>query len=196
MVRKNHENDKCEIMISSEPNTESARNEAKMEINAERRRNSLRSYYGNDNDDGTEKVNALLTTSFASEEARATKNCNKSTFATTRSNTYTKHAGITTSLSMKDPTMFYTCAVVQNEKDLSSDDLSSNAPSLKQQDIIREHDVCHRRPSLTVASYSTRKNALTAKPRFFDRKPIMIKNELTKKRFLEMPREPCPAAKN
>ena len=157
MLPKHNESEEFDIQLSSEPKDDCKKNNARKEINVERRRNGLRSHYGNDNDDGTEKRNALLTTMLTFEEASATKTCNKSTFAGTRSSTNTKHIGITTSSSVKAPTMFSRDAVLRNKIDLSNDDLAVNAPLLKQQGIIRQEHVNHRRPSLTVASKDSRK---------------------------------------
>ena len=157
MGPKHNESEEFDIQLSSEPKDDCKKNNARKEINVKRRRNGLRYHYGNDNDDGIEKRNALLTTMLTFEESSTTKTCNKSTFAGTRSSTNTKHTGITTSSSVKAPTMFSSDAVLQNKIDLSNDDLAVNAPLLKQQGIIRQEHVNHKRPSLTVASKDSRK---------------------------------------
>ena len=182
MRSKHNENEEFDIQLASEPKDDCKKNNTRKEINVERRRNGLRSHYGNDNDDGIEKRNALLTTMLTFEEASATKTCNKSTFAGTRSSTNTKHTGITTSSSVKAPTMFSSDAVLQDKIDSTNDDLAVNAPLLKQQGIIRQEHVNHRRPSLTVASKDSRKNISLRNQNNLDGNclEIQMKNELFK----------------
>ena len=154
----NHEKDKCDILSLSELTDEHVKNKARKKINVERRRNGLRSHYGNDNDDGIEKRNALLTMS-ALKEASDSKNCNKSTFASTRSSTHAQPTGIATCRSMKASITFCGDAELQNEKDLSNDECSSNVPLLKQQGLMQHEYTNQRKPLPTVASYLPRRDS-------------------------------------
>ena len=158
MRTRNHEKDKYEILPLSDSTDEHVENKARKEINVERRRNGLRSHYGNDNDDGIEERNALLTV-LASKEASDSKNCNKSTFASTRSSTYFKPTGIATCRSTKASIMFCRDAELQNGKDLSNNDCSSNALLLKQQGIVKKEYTNQRKPLLTVASFVPRRDS-------------------------------------
>ena len=177
MAPKHNENDDFDIQLSSKVENDCVRNKTRMEINVERRCNGLRSHYGNDNDDGIEKGNALSTTTLTFKEACATKNCNKSTFAGTRSSVNSKHTSIPTSSSVKAPAMFLHDAVIQNDIVSRNDDLAVNAPLPKQQGIIRKEYMNHRRASLTVASKKSRKKSSVTNKKDLNKSSLEIKME-------------------